>query len=60
MWTGGVEVGGSRPVGGLDVDVTFEAGRSYYAALDGAAATAGFGARAQLTLHHGRHAQWSR
>ncbi|HVV87856.1 MAG TPA: hypothetical protein VHE35_32675 [Kofleriaceae bacterium] len=60
VWTGGVELGGGRRVAGLDVDVTFEAGRSYYATLDGAAPRAGFGGRAQLTIHRAGEASWSR
>ncbi len=60
VWTGGAELGGSRRLGGLDADLTVEAGRSYYATLDGGAATPGFGARAQLTLHHVRRGMWTR
>ena len=37
-----------------------EAGRSYYAVLDGAAAEAGFGARVQLTVHRTARAAWER
>lgn len=59
-WTGGVELGGSYRVRSIDIDVTTELGRSYYATLDGGAATAGFGARALLTLHHAGDAAWSR
>jgi hypothetical protein len=60
VWTGGVELGGSRRIGGVDVDLTGELGRSYYAAVDGADARAGFGARVQLSLHHAGEARWSR
>ncbi len=60
VWTGGVDVTGSRRLRGFDVDLSVEAGRSYYAVLDGAAAEASFGARAQLTIHRTARAVWER
>jgi hypothetical protein len=59
-WTGGVAVGGTYRVAGLDVDVSAELGRSYYAALDGGSASAGFGARGLLAIHHAGEARWIR
>lgn len=37
VWTAGAELGARRALGGFDVDATVEAGRSYYAVLDGSA-----------------------
>ena len=50
VWTAGAELGARRAIRGFDVDAMVEAGRSYYAVLDGAAPQAGLGARAQLTI----------
>ncbi len=50
VWTAGGELGARRTIRGFDVDAMVEAGRSYYAVLDGAAPQAGLGARAQLTI----------
>lgn len=53
-WTGGVEVDARRDLGPVAVGVHAEGGHSYYATLDGGAPSAGFGARAALTVQRGR------
>ncbi len=50
VWTGGVELGAQRALGGMTFDLGVEAGRTFYAAIDGAAPAAGFTARTQLTV----------
>lgn len=49
-WTAGVEGDGASRVGPFDVGLRAELGRSYYASLDDAAPSPGFGARAALTV----------
>lgn len=53
-WTGGVEVDARRDLGPVAVGLHAEGGHSYYATLDGGAPSAGFGARAALTVQRGR------
>jgi hypothetical protein len=58
VWTGGVELGARRDVGIFDVGVEAEAGRSYYAALDGADPTPAFGATGALTIKRSAAHRW--
>ena len=58
VWTGGVELDARRDVGAIDVGVSAEVGQSYYAVLDGAAPSPGFGARGALTIRRARGKRW--
>lgn len=57
-WTGGVEVSADRQVGPFDVGVRAEAGRSFYAALDGADPSAAFTARGGVTVRRAASRRW--
>lgn len=59
-WSAGLELGASRKVKGINVDLTLEAGRTHYAALDGERPEIGFAARSQLSLRRSGRRSWSR
>ena len=57
-WTGGLELEASRDVGPFGVELSAEAGRSFYGPLDGADGTPGFGARGALTIRRADGRRW--
>ena len=57
--SGGVALDAHRRLGGVDVTLSGEIGRSFYGALDGAAPTPGLATRATLTIRAAGESAWS-